>query len=376
MSSLLLRRQAVAIPPQRVDPGHPLARGLALYALGGPADLINRARAGPPLRAALTGRPAGDTSPWGAVTRGGAGASYASFGTTADFSPGTDDFTIACLFRFPEGGGTAAHFPLSTRSSASTDGYDILLNNGNVGGRITIRVDPVGFSQMASNDFAGFDDGQFHLVVFSRRAGPSWTIFIDGILRQTMSGGSNVVNTQALSLNRRGTTYSDVPVALTAYWSRALDDADVRSLTRDPLALLTPSFDFRAMLRGPRAAGSASLSAADGQHSQLADPAALTAISLLGAGEASHLHTGDAASLSVAGSLAAAAARHGHSSDAASLATATALAANRATHAHTGDTASLSTGGATLLRGRIIQPQADGATLIGPDARRGDIPLS
>jgi len=204
---------------------------------------------------------AGSTLGWRGTPYGmGAGISGASnLLTQSSFEPittsdgaGTGDFTLLVLanpisearLSSAAGQGTASN-PYA-RLAFNSDG----LNGLTAGqfGFVTRTTAATGVT------VAGAIDGNYHLFA-GRRIGTVMDAFVDGVKRNSNSGAIRdfAIGTCSFSIgNDAGSATSNridtgCNIVLAAGWNRALSDAEMRMLARDPFCMLRPSPEWRGV---------------------------------------------------------------------------------------------------------------------------------
>lgn len=227
-------------PGARVDPGHPLARGLIgcwlLNERGPSLRNLGTERSG--LAATFSGSPAWAGSPSGPALDFVAGDSdeVVLSGDTADFAIGSGSFSYGVMWR----SSSINQFALTSRSSTTTAGYDFLVGAASIAGNIRVRAED-GTAAIAAPDTAGTNDGEYHFGwgVFTAGSPDSMQIIIDGV-----SGGSNtstlgsIANSQSLRIGNRGGTFYTGQVALVLLYRRAISLTEARWLYAEPYAFV------------------------------------------------------------------------------------------------------------------------------------------
>lgn len=240
-----------------------LWRGLAflapLWGHAGKGALLGAS--GQPLSGAdLT---AGSTATWRGTPYGpGGGITGATnFLHQDNFEPlltsdgaGTGDFTLVILAN-PISENRLVH-GLSLSYSTTPHGATLGFNAAAGGGAATagqfafVTRDAV---QATAALVAGGIDGQYHLFA-GRRAGSAITAWIDGISRSTATGairdiangtGGIAIGNLAESTSFRIDTATSIVLA--AGWNRALSDAEMRALARDPFCMFRPYSEWRGV---------------------------------------------------------------------------------------------------------------------------------
>lgn len=209
-----------------VDWSHPLNVGRSLWLYGLPQwsggntwhDLCRRANA------ALVSAPTWAVSRAGDQGLSFSGSNYVSCGSPAYLDVTTGSFTVACWIRFTT---TSSAFPLCKTTGPATNGYDILLNEGGVAGKVTVRVNGAG--GVGSSYAGSLNDGLWHRLV-GTRVGSTVSLYTDGVFRGSQTASGTLSNAAApLQLGgRNGTAFAACDVADVSVWpTRGLSASDV-----------------------------------------------------------------------------------------------------------------------------------------------------
>jgi hypothetical protein len=199
---------------------------------------------------------AGSTLQWRGTPYGlGVGISGASNLLYQDnFAPittsngaGTGDFTIVQLANPPAE--AAVTIGVGQSVSGGNPRVDFFLNSNGAAaasGSFEFWVSGVGLS------VAGAIDGKFHL--FAARRAVDRQVWIDGVKRATGTGvGQDIWDgASGFALGSRAESTANrintaTTIVLTAAWNRALSDAELRMLARDPFCMFRPAAEWRGV---------------------------------------------------------------------------------------------------------------------------------
>lgn len=177
----------------------------------------------------------------------------------------TGDFTIITLANPKAEARQSAAF--SQTSGGTATRVFILPNSGSVSGQLGFYTDTGGSA--VSCHVLGLVDGKYH-VFGGRRRGTTLELFSDGIVRGSATGAVQTIGgtTAGIAIgNRAEDTASDridpaCNVVLVAAWNRALNNAEMLLLARDPFCMFRPSAEWRGVWT-PLGGGNAILSPAD-----------------------------------------------------------------------------------------------------------------
>lgn len=234
-----------------------IGKGVLLNSLGGPLAGAN-----------LT---AGSTLQWRGTPYGlGAGIAGASNLLTQDnYEPiktsdgvGTGDLSLLILAN-PV---AEARISVGLCQGASSNSTNLLLGFNTVGSISSATSGAFTFMQRNSNNatnagVTGALDGKYH-VFAGRRRGATVDAFIDGVNRASVTGTAYDIATGVLGFaigNRSEDTIQRIDAAcnivLAGGWDRALSDAEMRLLARDPFCMFRPQNEWVRMWRPPGGGG-------------------------------------------------------------------------------------------------------------------------
>lgn len=167
---------------------------------------------------------------------GNGSSSYWQLQATAAQSNAPNGLTMALLC-YP--GGSTNTEPFSNSSSASTVASDILVGPVSTAGAVGFRVATGVVTDTAAG--SGFNDGKWHLIV-GRYDLATVSLYVDGDLQQSVAyAPGGITATQPLSIEKRGTNFFSVPIALAGYWTRPLTHTEVISLSANPWQVFQPA---------------------------------------------------------------------------------------------------------------------------------------
>lgn len=134
---------------------------------------------------------------------------------------------------------TNNQFFLSSRSTSSTQGFEIAVGLGGVSGVMGTRTQSSG-ATLSTTGSSGLNDAQFHHYT-GRFDSTKASMFIDGVKYSDASGtGGSITSSQNLYLARRGTTYLTGGIAFAYVIPRALGDGEIYALHSAPWLALEP----------------------------------------------------------------------------------------------------------------------------------------
>jgi hypothetical protein len=240
----LPRRKPLGVP--RINPQHPLARGLTFATLltgdGVPRDLVlgRRSTGGPTV---IRSTPQGHA----ALFNGSSDA--ANFGDIASYRTGSQNFTIMCYANPPASGTT---FGLaSKRDGGGFQQISMAANMDNNGGPVSGLFGLFcydGTNQLSGATTTSPVNGAFHQYTALRNSATTLQFYVDGIsqpLNYTSQANTNYVSTTPLFIGAMGNTsapaggYLPGSIGYVYIWrGRVLTAAEIAWLYRDPYAFV------------------------------------------------------------------------------------------------------------------------------------------
>lgn len=240
----LPRRKPLGVP--RINPQHPLARGLTFATLltgdGVPRDLVlgRRASGGPTV---IRSTPQGQA----ALFNGSSDA--ANFGDIASYRTGSQNFTIMAYANPPASGTT---FGLaSKRDGGGFQQISMAANMDNNGGPVSGLFGLFcydGTNQLSGATTTSPVNGAFHQYTALRNSATTLQFYVDGIsqpLNYTSQANTNYVSTTPLFIGAMGNTsapaggYLPGSIGYVYIWrGRVLTAAEINWLYRDPYAFV------------------------------------------------------------------------------------------------------------------------------------------
>lgn len=183
--------------------------------------------------------------------------------TQTDFAPvttsdgaGTGDFTVLILANPPAESRASAG--VSQKSSAGTPRLDVVFNSntGLTASSGTLSLISGGGGGTYPS-LANAVDGLYHLFA-GQRAGAELSLWVDGAKRASTTTSVNDVwsDITGFSIGNLGESASGARISTTtnivfaAGWNRALSDAEMRMLARDPFCMFRPMPEWRGVWRG------------------------------------------------------------------------------------------------------------------------------
>jgi hypothetical protein len=240
----LPRRKPLGVP--RINPQHPLARGLTFATLltgdGVPRDLVlgRRSTGGPTV---IRSTPQGHA----ALFNGTSDA--ANFGDIASYRTGSQNFTVMAYANPPASGTT---FGLASKRNGTTFiQVSFAANMDNNGGPVSgllglFMLD--GSNQLSGATTTSPVNGAYHQFVATRNSATTLQFYVDGVsqpLNYTLQQNANYAATDPLFIGAMGSTaapaggYLPGSIGYVYIWrGRVLTAAEINWLYRDPYAFV------------------------------------------------------------------------------------------------------------------------------------------
>jgi hypothetical protein len=242
----LPRRKPLGIP--RINPQHPLARGLTFATLltgdGVPRDLVLGRAASP------SGAPTAIRStPQGQALLFNGSTDNCNFGDIASYRTGSQNFTIAAYANPPASSTT---FGLASKRNGGTFiqvsfAVNMDNNGGPASGLLGLFILD-GSNQLSGATTTSPVNGAFHQFVATRNSATTLQFYVDGVsqpLNYTSQANANYAGTEPLFIGAMGSTsapaggYLPGSIGYVYIWrGRVLTAAEINWLYRDPYGMV------------------------------------------------------------------------------------------------------------------------------------------